>query len=293
MKRIIVGGSNSKGLAKSIARKLHTEYSELYADHFPDGETRIRFKTEIKNAYVVLVNSLLPHPNESMIELIFAIHTAKELGAKKVIVVAPYLAYMRQDKRFHEGECISSHVMAKLLSCADHVVAIDPHLHRIKKLSDIFDTRATSLTAYQIIAKYIHKTHPTAIIIGPDGESSQWAKTIAESIGQESVILSKKRWSATKIHTIIHGDPAKIRGRDVVIVDDIVSTGHTMIEPIKQLKKFGVKRISCICVHGVFSFNALQKLRKLGVQVLSTNTIENPVAKIDVTPLIVDALENQ
>lgn len=293
MKQIIIGGTNSQDLAKRIARNTKSKYSALYADHFPDGETRIRFTDNLKSAHVVIVNSLLPSPNESLMELVFAIRTAKELGAKKVTAVAPYLAYMRQDKRFHPGECISSHVIAKLLSCADHVIAIDPHLHRIKKLSDIFDTKATSLTADNILAKYIHKTHPSAIIIGPDGESSQWAKTIADSIKQESVILSKKRWSATKIRTIIHGDSARFKGRDVIIVDDIVSTGHTMIDPIKQLKQFGAKKITCICVHGVFSLNALQKLRKLDVQVLSTNTIQNPVSKIDVAPLIAQAIKNQ
>ena len=290
MKKIIIGGTNSQELAKRVARSTKSEYSELYADHFPDGETRVRFKTDVKSAHVVLVNSFLPNPNESMIELVFAVRTAKELGAKKVTIVAPYLAYMRQDKRFHPGECISARVMAKLLSCADQVIGIDPHLHRIKKLSDIFDTKATSLTADHILAKYIHANYADAIIMGPDSESSQWAKTIADSVKQESIILSKKRWSATKIRTIIHGDPARFKGKEVVIVDDIVSTGHTMIEPIKQLKKFGAKRITCICVHGVFSLNALSRLRKLGVEVISTNTIQNPVAKIDVSQLIAENL---
>jgi ribose-phosphate pyrophosphokinase len=238
----------------------------------------------------VIINSLLPKPNETLMEAVFAIHTAKDLGAKKVTFVAPYLAYMRQDKRFHSGECVSAHVMAKLLSAADHVIAIDPHLHRIKRLQDIFATKATSLTADPVFAEYLRKTHPNAIIMGPDGESSQWAKTIADRIGLESVILSKKRYTATKIRTIIHAPPEHFKGRDVVIVDDIISTGNTMIEPIKQLKQFGVKRVSCICVHGVFALNALQRLRKLGASVISTNTIQNPVAKIDLAQLIASRL---
>jgi len=290
MKTIVVSGTNSRSLAKSVAKRIKAQYSELFVDTFPDGELRIRFPDDVAGMHVILIESLLPNPNTSLMELVFAIHTAKDLGAAKVTAVAPYLAYMRQDKRFHAGECVSAHVMADLLSAADHVIAIDPHLHRIKRLQDIFTCKATSLTADPVFADYIHKTHPKAIIMGPDGESSQWAKTIADRIGQESVILSKKRYSATKVRTIIHGDPARFKGRDVVIVDDIISTGNTMIEPIKQLKAFGAKKITCVCVHGVFAKNALQRLKKLGAQVISTNTIQNPVAKIDVASLIANAL---
>jgi len=290
MKTIVVGGSNSQKLAQHVARRIKARYSALSVDHFPDGELRVRFTDEVKGMHVVIIDSLMPQPNETLMELVFAIHTAKGLGASKVTAVAPYLAYMRQDKRFHPGECISAHVMAKLLSAADHVIAIDPHLHRIRKLQQIFACKATSLTADPVFADYIHKTHPKAIIIGPDWESSQWAKAIADRIRQESIILSKKRYSATKVRTIIHGDPKHFKGRDVVIVDDIISTGNTMIEPIKQLKKFGAKKITCITVHGVFTKSALQRLKKLGAHVISTNTIQNPVSKIDIAPLIADAL---
>lgn len=290
MKTIVVGGSNSKKLAKSVAKRIKAEYSELFQDRFPDGELRIRFMDDVKGKHVVLIDGLLPQPNEHLMAAVFAIHTAKDLGAKKVTFVAPYLAYMRQDKRFHDGECVSAHVMARLLSEADHVLAIDPHLHRIKRLQDIFSTKADSLTADPVFADYLKKTHPNAIIMGPDGESSQWAKTIADRIGLESVILSKKRYTATKVRTIIHAPPEHFRGRDVVIVDDIISTGNTMIEPIKQLKAFGAKKITCVAVHGVFALNALQRLRKLGANVISTNTIDNPVSKIDIAPLIADAL---
>lgn len=290
MNTIVIGGSNSRALAKSVAKRIKAPYSELFVDHFPDGELRIKFNDDISGAHVIIIDSLLPNPNESLMELVFAVHTAKDLGASKVTAVAPYLAYMRQDKRFHPGECVSAHVMAKLLSAANHVIAIDPHLHRIKRLQDIFTCKATSLTADPVFADYIHKTHPNAIIMGPDGESSQWAKTIADRIRQESIILSKKRYTATKVRTIIHAPPAHFKGRDVVIVDDIISTGNTMIEPIKQLKKFGARKITCICVHGVFAKNALQRLKKLGAQVISTNTIENPAAKIDVASLIANAL---
>ncbi len=292
MKSLVIGGSNSHHLAKRVASRLRLPYSELFADNFPDGELRIRFEEGLSKKRVIIVNSMMPNPNNSLIELVFAVNTAKELGAGRVVVVAPYLAYMRQDKRFHQGECVSARIMAKLLNSADQVIAVDPHLHRIKSLKEIFSTKAISITADPVLAQYIHKNHPESIIIGPDEESSQWARTIADSINHEAMILSKKRWSATKIRTIIHGDGKKFINRDVVIVDDIISTGHTMFDPIRQLKKFRAKRITCICVHGVFTLNALHVLRKLGVRVISTNTVQNSVAKIDVSPLIAKALSN-
>jgi ribose-phosphate pyrophosphokinase len=290
MKTIVIGGSNSQKLAQHVARRIKAKYSALSVEHFPDGELRVKFNDDMKGMHAVIINSLMPQPNEKLLELVFAIHTAKDLGARKVTAVAPYLAYMRQDKRFHPGECVSAHVMAKLLSAADQVIAIDPHLHRIRKLQQIFTCKATSITADPVFAGYISRTHPNAIIIGPDWESSQWAKAIADRIRQESIILSKKRYTATKVRTIVHGDPAHFKGRDVVIVDDIISTGNTMIEPIKQLKRFGARKITCIAVHGVFTKNALQRLKKLGAAVITTNTIENPVSRIDIAQLITDAL---
>jgi len=290
VKTIVFAGTDSTGIAKRLARRIKAEYSELLVSSFPDGELRIRYPVDVSGVHVIIVNGMMPHPNRNLLESVFAIQTAKQLGAEKVTFVAPYLAYMRQDKMFHPGECVSARVMAKLLDCADRVIAVDPHLHRIHRLQDIFRTKAKSVSSDPVLAEYIRKNHPKAIIIGPDIESSQWAKTIADSIGQESMILMKKRYSSTKVRIIVHGDPAKFRGRDAVIVDDIISTGHTMIEPIRQLKKFGAKKITCIGVHGVFVENALQKLKKLGAQVITTNTIENKTSKIDVSPAIAGAL---
>ncbi|HSU72238.1 MAG TPA: phosphoribosyltransferase family protein, partial [Candidatus Binatia bacterium] len=131
---------------------------------------------------------------------------------------------------------------------------------------------------------------PDSIIIGPDEESSQWAADIARQAKVPFVILKKKRYTAEKVRIHIH-DPMLLRGRNVVLVDDIISTGHTMMEPIKQLKRLNVKSVTCITVHGVFALKALQKLRKLGAKVEATNTIANPVAVIDVTDAFAGALK--
>jgi len=287
--KIIFSGTNSKDLAKKIARKAKAKYGELYASHFPDGETYLRFKTSVKGKEVVLVNTLYPNPNENMVELVFAAHTAKELGAKKVTIVAPYLAYMRQDKRFHAGECKSNTIMSKLLGVADRVITIDPHLHRIKSMKEIFRTQTKKLSANEVIAEHIKKNMKNVMIVGPDSESDQWAETIAKHLKTHATVLKKKRYTARKVRIIVKKG-VDFKGKNVVIVDDIISTGNTMIEPIKQIKRMGAKSVYCICVHGLFVEGALKKMKKLGVHVLSTNTITNPVSKIDISKLIADSL---
>lgn len=288
---IILAGSNAEQIAKGVAKRKKAKYAKLIVDKFPDGELRVKIPLKVRGKKVAIVTSMHPNPNDAMIEMIFASKTAKRLGAKKVVLIAPYIAYMRQDKEFHFGECISARIMGQLLSCADEFYAIDPHLHRISHLRQIFKTKASDLTSDPVLADYISKRHPNAILIGPDWESYQWAQEIAKSIGLKSIILKKKRYSATKVKIVISDkDKPLFKGQDVVIVDDIISTGRTMIEPIKQLKKIGAKKITCIAVHGVFEKNALQNLRKLGAKVITTNTIPSPVSKIDVSQVIADVI---
>jgi ribose-phosphate pyrophosphokinase len=243
-----------------------------------------------KGKHIVLVNSCHPDPNNNMLELVFAAHTAKELGAKKVTIVAPYLCYMRQDKRFHSGECKSNTIMSKLLSVADHILTVDPHLHRIKNLREIFRIKATRLSANDAIAKYLKKNMKNEVIVGPDGESYQWARAIADKIHVHATVLRKKRYTSRVVRIKVKAD-VDFKGKNVVIVDDIISTGHTMIEPIKQIKKMGAKKIYCIGIHGLFVEGALKKLKKLGATVLTTNTIVNPVSKIDMAETIAKALK--
>lgn len=288
-KKIVFGGSNSQDLARKIARKLKAPYASLIIKHFPDGETNLRLPANVKNKEVILVESMHPNPNEIMIEIIFAARTAKELGAKKVTIVAPYLAYMRQDKRFYPRECKSNTIMSALMTCGDKIITVDPHLHRIKSLKDIFNIPAKRVSANESIAKFIKKNIKNAIIVGPDSESYQWAEAIADKINLNAVVLKKKRYSSRKVRIKVKED-VEFKNKNAVIVDDIISTGHTMIEPIKQIKKMGAKKVYCIGVHGLFVENALKKLKKIGAKVITTNTIPNSVDKIDISKAIVKEL---
>ncbi|MFH1590737.1 MAG: ribose-phosphate diphosphokinase [archaeon] len=286
---LIAGCPGAIELAKRIARKVKSHYSNVEIGTFPDGETNLRFTRPVKGQHVILVQTMRP-ANENMMEAMFAAYTARDLGAKKVTLIAPYLAYMREDKRFHSGECISARVMARLLSAAfDRIITIDPHLHRFHKLSEIFSIPAARVTAAGIIGQYVKRNIRGAVIIGPDEESDQWAEEVAKVAKVPADVLTKTRYSS--VHVEIHFRSGEsYKRKHAVLVDDIISTGHTMMETIKQLKRMGVKRITCIGVHGLFTDDAYPKMKKMGVKIVTANTISHPTNGIDVSGLLKDAL---
>ncbi|MBD3361905.1 ribose-phosphate diphosphokinase [Candidatus Woesearchaeota archaeon] len=289
-KTIVLGGSNSHSLARKIANKLKAKYGVLITDRFPDGELYLRLPFSVKGKKVILIESMHPNPDRILIETIFASRTCKELGAKEVVLVAPYLAYLRQDKRFHPRECWSNRIMAALVTCADKMVVVDPHIQRIKNLHEIFNMPAKKISANSVLGDYIKKNVKNPLILGPDWESFQWAEKIAEKIKVESTVLRKKRYTSRSVRIKLKGDIA-IKGRNVVIIDDIISSGHTMIEVVKQAKKKKAKSITCLAVHGIFSERAYSKIKKAGAtKIITTNTIENKTSKLDVSGVITKSL---
>lgn len=288
---IITSCGNSVDIAKNIAKRLKPRFSKITISEFPDGDIYLRYNVRVKGKTIVIVNSFQPNSDESLFKIIFAAETAKQLGAKKVILVAPYLAYMRQDKMFNYGECISSKVMAKLLSNSlDKIITIDPHLHRYKSMKDIFKISTKRLTANTLIADFIRKKIKNPVIIGPDWESHQWAKIIAKLVGCAVTIFRKKRYSSRHVKEEMI-NKVDVKGKDVVIVDDIISTGHTIIEAAKKARQLGAKTITAICVHGLFVENAVKKLKKAKIKdIFSTNCIEHKTNSIDISSIIVKEL---
>jgi len=275
---IIVGCSNSKHLAKNIAKKLNFSYQDLNLDIAPDGELHVRFDDELKNKSVVLVQSFYPHPNHSLMEVLFAASTARDLKASKVILVAPYLAYLKEDKRAIKGECISSKVVSELLSKNfDAVVTVEPHLHD----NQLFTIPIYNVDISELLKDYIKKNFKDAIIIGADNESSR----LVNKISFNSIVLDKKRKDAFNVS--LKGNYNLPEEKEVLIVDDIISTGSSMIEAIKFLK---LKKVNCLAVHGVFIGGALRELDKYANKIITTNTISNESNEIDVSNLIAKKL---
>lgn len=286
---LVVSCTHGMHLGKKIAKKLGCRHSALFVEKFPDDELRVRLKAKITGD-VVLVQSFYSSISDCIMEAVFAAQTARELGARKVILVAPYFPYLRQDKRFHAGEAVSQVIVAGLVEkYFDSVLIIDPHLHRKGSLDEIFNVKSVKLSANRLIASYIKGRIINPVAIGPDSESFKWAKNVAEIIGIDSRIMEKKRYSSYRVSVKLN-KPMSLKNRSAVIVDDIVSTGHTILEAAKILKRLGAKNIYCICVHGIFVDDALRKLRQAGIKVISTNTIPNNAAKIDVSGVIAGAL---
>lgn len=289
---IIFGMFDSSALAKSLARKIHAAYGDLCINQFPDHEWYIRFLSDVHKKPVVLVCGL-HDPNEKIVALCLAGKTAKELGARSVTAVIPYLAYMRQDNRFHPGEAISSKIIGKLIgSCVDRVITIDPHLHRVNSLSPVYPCRTTVITAMPLMIQQLKKRLPQEdyVLIGPDRESYQWVSKIACGVHREALALNKKRFSSYKV--VIDTSPLKaFRNKTIVIVDDVASTAKTLIAVVKAAKRYGARKVYVMVVHPIFAGNAYQHLRRAGVTaVYSCNTIPHATNAMDVSELLCDRL---
>jgi len=283
---LVVSCSHGRHLGPLIAKLLKARHLDLLVSRFPDDELLVRFKSDVMGSAVALIQSFYGNISDCIIEVILAAGTARNLGAKKLILVAPYFPYLRQDKRFNKGESVSQEIITGLFDkYFDAVFIIDPHLHRKGSLSQIFKIKAVKLSANSLIADYIKNKIKNPMLVGPDSESYKWARDVAEKIGAESRILSKRRLSSYDVKVKLN-KKIDLNGRNGVIVDDIVSTGHTIMEAAKLLRRLGAKSIYCICVHGIFVNNALKQLQKNKIKIISTNTIPNPVAKIDVSGLI-------
>jgi len=288
---IIVGCSRGKHLAHKIAKKLKSSYSDIKVKKFPDNEIGVRFMNNVKGKVVVLIQSFYGNVNDCVVEVLFAAETAKELGAKKVILVAPYLPYMRKDKRYESGECISCKAFADIISKSlESVYVIDPHLNKGLKLSDLFSIKAVQLTSNPYIIDYIKRNIKNPLIVGPDKGSLEMVKIISGKLRCKYIVMEKKRISGKNVKVRLN-KKINLNDKNIVFVDDIISTGNTILESVKNLKKIGAKKIYCVAVHGVLVGNALGKLKNAGVEVITTNTIPNKVAKVDVSGLIVEALK--
>ncbi len=286
---IIFGFESSANIAKRVAKHLRKRYSHIYIDKFPDKELYLKFNENVKGKDVVIIQSFYNNINQSLIETLFACYTAKDLGARKVTLVATYFPYLRQDKMFNKGECVSDKIVARLFDKSiDKIIIINPHMHRRKSLNEIFKIKTHILTAKSLILDYLDKKRNFDVLIGPDEESYQWIKSVARALRIKAYILKKKRFNARKVKIIL---PKRIdvKDKNIVIIDDIVSTGNTLLETIKLLRKKGAKKITCLVVHGIFLENSLEKLRRYA-EIIATNTIPNKVARIDISGLIAENL---
>jgi len=276
----------TEDLSLALGAGLGAEAGHMETRDFPDGESYLRVLSPVAGQPCLVVADL-SHPNSKYLPLIFLLETLRELGAGSVGLVAPYLSYMRQDIRFHAGEAVTSRLFAADLSQhIDWLVTVDPHLHRYKSLDDIYSVPAQVVAAAPALAAWLTR-EPNLLLVGPDAESEQWVSEIARIAGHPYVIGQKERLGDRQVRISLP-DLSTFKDRTAVIVDDVISSGHTIIECARQLQQQRLQRIDCVAVHGLFGDGVEQELLAAGVaRVATCNTIGHPSNAIDVTSLLI------
>jgi ribose-phosphate pyrophosphokinase len=246
---------------------------------FPDGELKLRLPVNAAGRLprrVVLLRSL-HQPNDKLVELLLAARTARRLGVQHLTLVAPYLAYMRQDIAFHPGEAVSQQVVGAFLAdLFDAVITVDPHLHRIARLEQAIAVRqAVVLSGAEPLADLIAARRPNALLVGPDGESAQWIAQAAARHGFDHAVCSKERHGDRDV--TIELPPLDARGRAVVLLDDMASTGRTLALAARLLLQAGAASVDVAVTHALIDAEALAALHAAGVgEFWSTDCVAHP-----------------
>lgn len=282
----------NEAFAARLRAELGIEALGLEWRRFPDGESYLRFAQDFRGRKLALVCSL-NDPDTKALALLFAARTARELGAASVGLVAPYLGYMRQDRRFKDGEAITSaHFAALLCGAFDWLVTVDPHLHRRGSLAEIYSIRSLALAAAPVLAKWITENVSQPLIIGPDAESEQWAAGVAGACSAPHAVMRKTRLGDRRVE--IESPPlAQWRDRTPVLLDDIISSARTMALAARRIAEQGLAAPVCVGVHGIFSPDALEALRQAGAaRVVTTNTVAHETNAIDLSTLVARGIES-
>ncbi|MEA1889260.1 MAG: ribose-phosphate diphosphokinase [Pseudomonadota bacterium] len=288
-KRLLLGFPEYSGPARQLAAAAGLDYADIEVHRFPDGESRLRLP-EVLPERIVIYRSL-DQANEKLVELALAASTARELGAGDIVLVAPYLCYMRQDKAFHPGEAVSQHVVGKMIaSWFDGLVTVDPHLHRIHRLDQAVPVAtAKALNATEAMAGYLDGRLDNPLLIGPDEESEQWVAAIAHRNQIDYQVARKLRFGDNEVQVTL--PDADYRGRNIVLVDDVASTGRTLEAASRDLIPCQPASITVMVTHALFVGDAEERLRNAGVnQIWSCDSIIHPTNRIRLTETLAQAL---
>lgn len=288
---LIAATPENMAAAHELATVTGFAAAPIETRRFPDGETKVRANGA---AQTTILLHALDHPDEKLAPLIFSASALRDLGAGEIILVAPYLCYMRQDKAFASGEAVSQRVFSKMLSpWIDGLVTIEPHLHRVKSLDAVFpDIRAVALSASPVLADMITKGGPpeNTLLIGPDEEARAWTERTAQHANVPYTVLSKVRHGDRNV-AVTADDKAQFAGKHVCLLDDIVSSGATLAAAGQMVLESGAASVEAVVVHALCSADDLKALHAAGVEsVRSTDTIKHVTNAASVTPLIAEAL---
>ncbi len=269
---IVLGFPNFREPAKRMADKAEMAYADIHIHRFPDGESLVRLPDPLPERAIFY--SSFDDANRQLIELELAAATALQLGAKQLTLVAPYLCYMRQDKAFNPGEAVSQRIIGEFLARRfDTLITVDPHLHRTRTLAEAVPVRrAVTLSAAPVISVWLARRSDNPLLIGPDEESEQWVSAIAAPGGLDYGVARKTRLGDSKV--VIKLPELAFANRNIMLIDDVASTGHTLAEAARQIKARGAASVSVFVTHALFASEALSLLRDAGIgEICSTDSV--------------------
>jgi len=271
--------------ANQLATALMCNCDTVDVHRFPDGESLVT--VPVKLAKTVIFYRSLHHPNEKIVELLLAIETARRNGCKRVILVTPYLCYMRQDMAFQPGQAISQRIIGELLSeWVDDLITVDPHPHRIHHLNIALPyCSSTAISAAPLLGQYLRDHNIKGLLVGPDDESRQWVQQVADASDNDFIVASKERFGDREVKVTL--PPHDYKGLHAILVDDVISSGKTIMEAAVGLRAAGVKTISAMCTHALFAPGAEEAMKQAGIDNLwSSNAIPHSSNEIDLTPVL-------
>jgi ribose-phosphate pyrophosphokinase len=288
---VLIAVPGSEACAQRLGTRLGLDVIVPELRQFPDGELYVRIDRDALAEDAVIVGNL---HGDNFLRVAFLAGTARDLGAARVGLVVPYLAYMRQDSRFKRGEGVTSAYFARLVSStADWLVTVDPHLHRYDSLDGIYSIPTTIARAAPAIARWIADQVDQPVLVGPDAESAQWVAAVAAQCRAPYLILEKTRRGDRDVSISAPDGPVDhiSGGRTPVVIDDIVSTGRTMLEATRQLRAAGAAAPLCIAIHAVFADAVHDELVAAGARdIVTCDTIDHASNRICVADPLADAV---
>jgi ribose-phosphate pyrophosphokinase len=274
--------------AGRLAQALGLPLNTIGLHHFPDGES---MPTLITDAETVIIYRSFVQPDGKLMPLLLASEAALHGGAKRLVLVAPYMPYLRQDAVFAPGQPLSRDVIGPLLgACFDRVVTVEPHLHRTADLGPVFSPgQVTSLSAAAPLASHIGPAG-NPLIVGPDAESAAWTTAVAKHLDADHLVFAKIRRGDRSVELKLPRN-SNIKGRRVVLIDDICSSGATLTAAVPLLRKAGAASIEVAVVHALFTARTTGTLKRRGAaSVVSTDSCPHPTNRIALAPLLAEAL---
>lgn len=272
-----------------LVESLAADVGTLVVRPFPDRESYVRLGSNVEGRDVALVCTL-DNPDPKLAPLLFAADVVRDLGGKSVGLIAPYLAYMRQDCRFESGEAITSRRFAQLLSTSfDWLATVDPHLHRYRSLEEVYRIPTVVAHAAPLLSDWINRNVANPLVVGPDFESEQWVVEVAARANAPHVVFTKRRLG-DRIVQMEAPEISQFRGRQPVLVDDIASSGTTLAEAAKRLEEAGFAKPIAMVVHPIFAEGGLRLLHSATSRIMSCDTVAHSTNQVTVVDLVAAAI---